>query len=428
MLLPARQTYLLLFSLYWAQGLPVGFMTHALPVILRSQGVSLAHIGGFGVLMAPWALKVFWAPYLDRYGHQNIESYRYWALVTQALTVVVLVILSFFPIHVLDQPVYLVIFFIFLLLMNILGATQDIATDALAVNLLKPKQQHWGNFFQVVGSRLGFIVGGGVILWLMDLLYWQGTFILLAILVAINRLPIWKTQLGASVKFLKVKQSQSDFSHSTSLKQQFKNYFRYFTKNKELRIWLVVLITIKVTDGLSGAILKPLMVDIGLSFSQIGIYVTMLGAMAALLGAAFASYLLKYLSRSYALLFFTLLKLASLAVFAFIARCYEQGYIITTWWIYLANALEDMFAAMQLLIMLTLVMQYSRQQYAGTDFSFQVSVMAFVSGALYSLSGLFAERLGYSDYLFCVLVLGGVLLWPIISWIKKATPKYSDVD
>ena len=44
-----RQVYVLLFSLYWAQGLPVGFMTHALPVILRAQGVSLAHIGGFGI-------------------------------------------------------------------------------------------------------------------------------------------------------------------------------------------------------------------------------------------------------------------------------------------------------------------------------------------------------------------------------------------
>ncbi len=37
------------------QGLPVGFMTHALPVILRAQGVSLAQIGGFGLLMLPWS-------------------------------------------------------------------------------------------------------------------------------------------------------------------------------------------------------------------------------------------------------------------------------------------------------------------------------------------------------------------------------------
>ncbi len=48
--------------------------------------------------------------------------------------------------------------------MNLTGATQDIATDALAVNLLQHDQQHWGNTFQVVGSRLGFIVGGGAVL------------------------------------------------------------------------------------------------------------------------------------------------------------------------------------------------------------------------------------------------------------------------
>ena len=51
-----RNTYILLFSLYWA-GAPVGFMTHALPVILRAEGVSLAHIGGFGLLMLPWSIK-----------------------------------------------------------------------------------------------------------------------------------------------------------------------------------------------------------------------------------------------------------------------------------------------------------------------------------------------------------------------------------
>ena len=58
----------------------------------------------------------------------------------------------------------------------------------------------------------------------------------------------------------------------------------YFSQNKELRSWLIVLITFKVADGLAGPLLKPLMVDMGLSFTQIGIYITMLGAVAALLG------------------------------------------------------------------------------------------------------------------------------------------------
>ncbi|MBV6620691.1 MFS transporter, partial [Acinetobacter baumannii] len=140
-----QNLYLLLFSLYWAQGLPVGFMTHALPVILRAEGVSLAHIGGFGLLMLPWSIKIFWAPWVDRHAISHLGHYRSWILPAQFLTVGVLCILSFFPIQVLDQPLYLFIFFITLLFMNLTGATQDIATDALAVNLLQHDQQHWGN-------------------------------------------------------------------------------------------------------------------------------------------------------------------------------------------------------------------------------------------------------------------------------------------
>ena len=172
-----RNTYIVLFSLYWAQGLPVGFMTHALPVILRAEGVSLAQIGGFGLLMLPWSIKVFWAPLIDRYGSKATGHYRSWIIPLQLLSVAVLIALSFLPIQALDQPVYLLAFFIALLFMNGVGATQDIATDALAVNILKNEQQHWGNTFQVIGSRLGFIVGGGAILLFLDLLQWQSTFL-----------------------------------------------------------------------------------------------------------------------------------------------------------------------------------------------------------------------------------------------------------
>ncbi len=67
------------------QGLPVGFMTHALPVILRAQGVSLAQIGGFGLLMLPWSIKVFWAPVMDRYGSLGFGHYRSWIIPLQLL-------------------------------------------------------------------------------------------------------------------------------------------------------------------------------------------------------------------------------------------------------------------------------------------------------------------------------------------------------
>lgn len=410
-----RQIYILLFSLYWAQGLPVGFMTHALPVILRAQGVSLAHIGGFGLLMLPWSIKIFWAAYVDRFALLGFGHYRSWIIPTQLCSVVILIILSFFPIDALDQPSYLLIFFGLLLLMNLTGATQDIATDGLAVNLLKSDQQHWGNTFQVIGSRLGFIVGGGAVLWCLDWLDWQSTFLALAGLVFLNTLP---------VLFYSEPQHESkdtlNKANVQSFTQAIKAYLNYFQSSPELKAWLLVLISFKVADGLAGPLLKPLMVDMGLNFTQIGVFITMFGAVAALLGAAVAGLLLKYFSRTSCLIVFSFLKIISLGAYAVLGYAYESRYQIAPLWLYVVNAVEDACSAMLLVAMLTLVMQYSRKQFAGTDFTFQVSIMATVSGLLYLFSGVVGDWLGYADYLLVICIISMLCLSPIFYWKNKA--------
>ncbi len=410
----AQSLYLLLFSLYWAQGLPVGFMTHALPVILRAEGVSLAHIGGFGLLMLPWSIKIFWAPWVDRCSGRW-GAYRSWIIPTQLLSVLVLVILSFFPISALDQPGYLLAFFISLLLLNLLGATQDIATDGLAVRLLGQQQQHWGNSFQVIGSRLGFIVGGGLLLWGLDWLSWQITFLSLASLVLLNTLPIL---------ILKSAQAVSLNPHTTSDSKPWTQLYhdlRHYWQDPVFKVWLGVLLSFKVADGLAGPVLKPLMVDLGLSFSQIGLYITMLGAGAALVGAGMAGFCLKWLSRAQALLLFSILKIASLAAYVWLAWQYEQSRPVAHALIYAINAVEDLLSAMLLMVMLTLVMQVCRPQFAATDFTFQVALMATVSGILYGIGGILAEILGYATTLEVIILLAVLCLWPIVRWQSRIT-------
>ncbi len=407
------QIFLLLFTLYWAQGLPVGFMTHALPVILRSEGVSLTHIGGFGLLMLPWGIKVLWAPLVDRFGISRIGHYRSWILPTQLITIILLIFLSFLPISALNQPQYLLGFFIVLFLINSTGATQDIATDGLAVKILKGEQQHWGNMFQVVGSRLGFIVGGGAILWALDLLSWQNTFLILALLVALNSVMIWfYTEEPAQIQ----KQRPTQPLNRHELWLVLGDYFQYFQQNRQMMWWMVVLCTIKIADGLTGPITKPLLVDLKLSYSQIGVYITMLGAGAALLGAGLASVILSRFSRGNTLIVFSILKVLSLAGFLWLAIQLEQGHQVQAWLIYLINAFEDLFAAMLLVVILTLVMQYSRQQHAATDFTFQVSVMGMVSGGLYIVSGKLGDVLGYATYLMWICSIAVLMLLPVVLW------------
>ncbi len=143
---------------------------------------------------------------------------------------------------------------------------------------------------------------------------------LLATIVFLNTLPVW---------LFKETQHTSHASRELKLNQQnlvlkIKAYLRYFSQNKELRSWLMVLITFKVADGLAGPLLKPLMVDMGLSFTQIGVYITMLGAVAALAGAAIAGGVLKYFSRPAALIGFSVFKIMSLGAYTYLAYAYEQ--------------------------------------------------------------------------------------------------------
>ena len=56
----ARQLTLLT-ALYAAQGLPFGFFSLALPVLLREAGWSLTSIGFLQFLALPWAIKFLWA-------------------------------------------------------------------------------------------------------------------------------------------------------------------------------------------------------------------------------------------------------------------------------------------------------------------------------------------------------------------------------
>ena len=157
---------LLLSSLYISQGLPSGFFAHALPTLLREHGVSLTLIGLAKLLALPWFFKFLWAPMVDRIGAGKHSHYRRWILLMQSAGLLALAMLS------LLRPenwfsANLPWFLLAALLINTCLATQDIATDALAVKILPVQQRGLGNSIQVAGYKLGMLAGGNGLLILM---------------------------------------------------------------------------------------------------------------------------------------------------------------------------------------------------------------------------------------------------------------------
>ena len=69
--------------LSFSSGLPLGLVWIAIPDWMRSIGIDIRLVGLITLAQAPWSLKVFWAPLLDRYAPPWLGRRRGWMAVTQ---------------------------------------------------------------------------------------------------------------------------------------------------------------------------------------------------------------------------------------------------------------------------------------------------------------------------------------------------------
>ena len=180
-----------LCSLYVSQGLPQGFIHYALKNHLADQGFTTADIGGvIAMISLPWAVKFLWGPVVDRFGIASMGKRRPWIILSQALTVVVLLVLATVP--GLDSNLRFLGFGI--LSVNIWTSLQDVCTDSLAVDLVPEKQRGILNGFMYGCSYLGSFLGGTLI---GHFLFMEGGSIQLALVVlstcvfAIMLLPLF---------------------------------------------------------------------------------------------------------------------------------------------------------------------------------------------------------------------------------------------
>jgi len=399
--------FIVLFSLYMAQGLPTGVFAQALPAILRSYDVSLQAIGLTGFLAIPWALKFLWAPYLDKHHSLKLGRSRSWILPMQILAIMLLVMVAMFNPQSLASNTGLYQFFALMFLLNLVAATQDIATDSLAVRHLNYQERSWGNGLQVAGYRLGLIVGGGFLLYLIGVWQWQGAFLVLSALLAVMSLPIL---------FFKEQVDTSSDSHDSTKDAAYLDGFKSLMTHQAFKPWLVVLITYKIGESLGSAMVKPMFIDMGLKLEQIGLFVSVIGSLATLAGALLAGWWVKRLGRYLSLLYFGVAQGLGIACYAYVSWGWQQGHELILWQLYAVNAIEHFMSGLAIVALLAAIMDYCRHSHAGADFTIQVSILAIFGGSATLVAGFLADAVGYTSYYLISAALCLACLWPVILW------------
>lgn len=402
--MPRAHKYALLASLYIAQGLPFGFFMQSLPVLLRHEGMALETIGFSAILVLPWALKFLWAPILDKWGAR-----KNWIIAANIAAVLMLITLSQMSLSDLVNDKLYWLFGGFFIL-NVFSATQDIATDGLAVNQLTASERGIGNGIQVAGYRVGMILGGGLLLAWFTVLGWQYSLWILAVILLLSTLPILFFH---------------DKNHHKEQEKLHLKDFIAFIKLPHMGRWLLVLITYKFCDAFSGTMVRPLLIDTGLAIEQIALILGTVGFVMGLLGALLGGYLVNRIGRYRSLLYFAIFQAFAVASWVLVAMGYIDSGLL-----YGLSALEHFAGGLATAALFTAMMDHSRDECAGSDYTIQSCLVVMMNMVAAGLSGVSAATFGY-EWHFILTVFIGLICLPFIVAYRpyflqpKATSKQS---
>jgi MFS family permease len=365
-----RYKILLLSSLYLAQGLPYGFFTQALPVLLRDAGYSLKAISATSLLFLPWALKFLWAPFVDHRGTRKM-----WLLPLQCAAVAGALLLSRIDL----SGGYLLVLgaaFIF----NLVAACQDIATDGLAVRILDPRERGLANGIQVGAYRVGMILGGGLLLWVFARAGWGMMFAWMAGLLGLTVLPVLPLREPPRTEL-------PDDSTAATLAVGWVRRLRV----PGMLAFIGLICFYKFGDSMVASLVGPFLRDSGLSKETIALMKGTVGSIASLAGAVIGGWFAFGAGRRNALLVCGLLQTASLLLY--VAAAAGVGGLPLLW---VATVAEHLLGSMATVALFTLMMDASDPDHAGTDYTLLACAIVVVMGLANFVGAVIGDAAGYA--------------------------------
>jgi len=360
---------------------------------MRMEHYSLESIGYIQLIKLPWILKMLWAPLVDRTSYSS-KQYRRWILVSEFFYAAIIVSIGFF-----DLQSSFTTIIVLMVIAFTASATQDIATDAFAILILKDRERSLGNSMQSAGSFIGTLVGSGVLLiiyhywgWL-PLLHSLGVFVLIALIPVIFFKNHRKKELEKSRK-------------NVSLLE-----FVYFFRQKKISGHLILLFLFY--SGIIGILtmVKPYLVDLGYNVKEIGFISGIFGTACGALMTIPAGMYIRKKGIVNSRWIFPVLNVVVAIFFFFLTYTNHNIYLI-----YIGVALLWSAYAMSTVFVYTMAMRIVRPGREGTDFTIQIVITHLSSLVLAILSGKIAHVIYYRG-LFAVEIGLGLLvliLLPVI--------------
>ncbi len=171
-------------ALYFSEGVPGGFLMMAIATEIQRRGMedSGMYAAFITILALPWAWKFIMGPLVDNIHFKSFGARKQWIVTAQTIMIMAFILAMIYMPEQLEivkserggllgtiDSLWLsgvALFAGLLFLHNSFAATQDVAIDALACQVLKEDERGLANGIMSSSSYAGYLVGGSGVLWL----------------------------------------------------------------------------------------------------------------------------------------------------------------------------------------------------------------------------------------------------------------------
>lgn len=390
------------FLMGYAGGLPLLLTGSTLQAWMTEAGVDLGTIGLFASIGTPYSLKVFWAPFMDRFNFWPGRR-RGWMWPMQIALIASIFALSFFnPL----TDIYSIA--VMGIIIATFSATQDIAIDAYRREILSDDELGMGSSLYVVGYRIGLLVAGALALWLADQLLtpegkadWPLVYQLMALAMATSLLV---TAFAP--------QEDTKLESPKSIQEAVIGPFMEFLKRDGAWVVLIFILLYKAGDTMAANMTTPFMLKMGYSKTDIATVVKGFGLGSLIIGGLLGGLGTMKLGVMRSLWIFGILQAVSTAGFCWLSMSAVDMTNLT-----LVIGFENLSAGMGSTAYAAFMASMTNKRFTGTQYALLTALMAVPRTILATPTGYMAEAMGWNMFfLACTLIaVPGMMLIPVLT-------------
>ncbi|MCX7829518.1 MAG: MFS transporter [Acidobacteria bacterium] len=463
------------FSIYFAEGFPYSLVRQISTVFFKDYGASLEWVGFTSLFGLPYVFKFLWSPFIDNY-----STKKRWLLIIQGIITVFILLMS--ALCLTSQPLTFV--GVSFLILSILSATNDIASDGYYLEALKKEEQSKFVGFQSLSYRFALILGGGGILFLSSKIKFSGAFLISALIFGTIFLFHFRFLPNAGEKkesliFLAKGLSKTRviilflfllatilffISHEEVLinlpkyqivpfsgfliiallsifpfvfpilkeklkarKNRYSQSFIAYLDREKMAIFLVFLVLYRLGESLILNMLYPMLKSIGFERGDYGVIYGTFGVASSILGGIAGGALISKFGLRKVAWYLVLAQNIPNLFYALLAYIYDGNLVLTKAKFLITSffvVIETFGAGLGTSFFMVLIMRSTLKEYKASNMATATGIMNIASSMVGLFSGALVNSVGFTMFFIItfVLTIPSMALIPFLPFLKEDKP------